>query len=337
MEISSYPLTKDIVKLLLKDNTTKQNLLFATDSYASFGFKETDEIPLNAVYNKDSEIPPLIKFRFEKDKETTKKRVKQKGEVFTPAWVCNAQNNLVDDVYLGKKEQFNREIEENHTWIINKKKVKFPKGKTWQDYVLSNRLEITCGEAPYLVSRYDAPTGTPIDVENRIGLLDRKLRVVSENTKSKDDWFFWTDKAYKSIYGYEYQGDNVFLARKNLLFTFFDYYEHKFKEDFSLISNDIVKSIARIIVWNIFQMDGLKCVIPLSCEKNAKLKQEPSLFDDAEFKQVVVCEGCKDREYIKNIRKHIGTYVKIKDWEKNKIIHFVDLIHDDDEEVKNGK
>jgi hypothetical protein len=39
-------------------------------------------------------------------------------------------------------------------------------------------MEISCGEAPYLVSRYDTVSGNIISVDDRIGLLDRKLRVV---------------------------------------------------------------------------------------------------------------------------------------------------------------
>ena len=42
------------------------------------------------------------------------------------------------------------------SWETNEEKIVFPAGKRWQDYVLANRLEISCGEAPYLVSRYDA-------------------------------------------------------------------------------------------------------------------------------------------------------------------------------------
>lgn len=56
----------------------------------------------------------------------------------------------------------------------------------------SKRLEITCGEAPYIVSRYDAATGEIIPIERRIGILDRKLRVVNENTETEEDWLFWT-------------------------------------------------------------------------------------------------------------------------------------------------
>jgi hypothetical protein len=41
------------------------------------------------------------------------------------------------------------------SWETNKEKIVYPKGKTWQDYVRDTRLEISCGEAPYITSRYD--------------------------------------------------------------------------------------------------------------------------------------------------------------------------------------
>lgn len=53
---------------------------------------------------------------------------------------------------------------------------------TWKSYVKYTRLEMTCGEALYLVSRYDNTTGEYFSVRQRVGLLDRKLRVVGENT-----------------------------------------------------------------------------------------------------------------------------------------------------------
>ena len=103
------------------------------------------------------------------------------AEVFTPSWVCNAQNNLVDEAWFGRKDVFNVEDTANHTWKANTDKIEYPKGKTWKDYVRATRMEMTCGEAPYLVSRYDATTGESIPLQERIGLLDRKLRVISEN------------------------------------------------------------------------------------------------------------------------------------------------------------
>ena len=69
----------------------------------------------------------------------------------------------------------------------------------------SRRLEITCGEAPYIASRYDAATGEIIPLERRIGILDRKLRIVNENATDEDEWFKWAFRAFQSVYGYEYQ------------------------------------------------------------------------------------------------------------------------------------
>ena len=59
-------------------------------------------------------------------------------------------------------------------------------------------------------------TGETIPIAKRIGLLDRKLRVVSENTETEEEWFTWTKRAFQSVYGFEYQGDSLLLARENL-------------------------------------------------------------------------------------------------------------------------
>lgn len=183
------------------------------------------------------------------------------AEVFTPSWVCNKQNNLVDEAWFGRKDVFNVEIDfdNGHIWETNKEKIVFPEGKTWKDYVRDTRLEITCGEAPYLVSRYDTVSGMPIELAERIGLLDRKLRVVSENTETTGEFLDWCQEAYKNTYGYEWQGDNLLLAREALLFTFLDYYRAKFGEEPLLKS---IQYIAYIISWNVWQMDGLKFCPP---------------------------------------------------------------------------
>ena len=68
-------------------------------------------------------------------------------------------------------------------------------------------------------------------MERRIGLLDRKLRVVSENTETTGEWLKAAQSAYQSIYGFEWQGDNLILAREALLYTFLDYYRAKFGKD----------------------------------------------------------------------------------------------------------
>ena len=180
------------------------------------------------------------------------------AEVFTPSWICNAQNNLVDNSWFGTEGVFNKEIllkNGTKSWEITKEKIAFPKDKTWEDYVRDTRLEISCGEAPYLVSRYDTTTGEFIEIENRIGILDRKLRVANENLDSTDKWLKAVETAFKSTYGFEWQGDSLLLAREALLITFIENYTHKFKIEPIL---ETIQNIAKIISWNIWQMNSVK-------------------------------------------------------------------------------
>lgn len=252
--LKQYP---EVLEMLLKDHTTQQNIYWATDSYADRGegYQFKDAIIADSITGDNGMI---IRPRSVKSKDEQTKRSKDMAEVFTPSWVCNAQNNLIDDAWFGKQGVFNAESPE-HTWKATTGKIEFPEGKTWKDYVRDTRLEITCGEAPYLVSRYDTVSGMPIELTERIGLLDRKLRVVSENTETTGEFLDWCQEAYKNTYGYEWQGDNLLLARESLLFTFLDYYRAKFGEEPLLKS---IQYIAYIISWNVWQMDGLKFCPP---------------------------------------------------------------------------
>ncbi|MBR4146098.1 MAG: restriction endonuclease subunit M, partial [Lachnospiraceae bacterium] len=215
--------------------------------------------------------------RVQKDKEEQQSRTKAKAEVFTPSWICNKMNNFCDEQWFMRKDVFNKE-KDDHTWIPSKKPIKF--GKTiqkdtpeWQRYVDSRRIEITCGEAPYIVSRYDTTTGELLALNYRIGILDRKLRIVNENTTDEAEWLEWVIRAYEATYGFEFQGDNLFLARINLIQTFMDYYEDRFGHEPAYMT---VKKIASIVVWNIWQMDGLKDTIPFGVPDDEY--QQLSLF-----------------------------------------------------------
>lgn len=300
-----------LLSILLKDNSSGKNLIWATDNYAQkgFGYGKNDHIDIYAITGANGN---LIKPRTEKTKQEQLSRVRDKAEVFTPSWICNKQNNLVDNAWFGRESVFNTETEKG--WTKNEEKVSFPDGKTWQDYVKAQRLEITCGEAPYLASRYDTVTGEVIPIKNRIGLLDRKLRIVSENTDDEQDWYVWAKEAYKSIYGYDWQGDNVLLARENLLFTFCDYYEDKFGV---YPIREYLREIAGILSWNIWQMDGLKFVIPESCHREESMQL--SLFDEPKIEE---CEGCLKN----NKNRHNGIYCYVMDWEKGKKVKFVTLL-----------
>lgn len=259
----------ELLDILLIDRTTNKPIFWATDNYEdaygeNYAFSKPILKELITGVNGNIIVP-----RAAKSKEQQEKRSRDMAEVFTPSWVCNKQNNLVDEAWFGRKDVFNVEIDfdNGHIWETNKEKIVFPEGKTWKDYVRDTRLEITCGEAPYLVSRYDTVSGMPIELAERIGLLDRKLRVVSENTETTGEFLDWCQEAYKNTYGYEWQGDNLLLAREALLFTFLDYYRAKFGEEPLLKS---IQYIAYIISWNVWQMDGLKFCPPGEepCEGN---------------------------------------------------------------------
>ena len=309
---------RSLLEILLKDKTTGKNIIWATDNYSKYGelYTSEKEIKIELITSRHGGV---IKPRVEKSKEERLQRVRQKAEVFTPSWVCNLQNNLVDEVWFDRKGVFN--IEKEHSWETTKEKIQFSdeKGKSWQDYVNSNRLEITCGEAPYLVSRYDTVTGEYIEVPNRIGLLDRKLRVVAENTDSREDWLKWATVAVQSSYGFEWQGDNILIARENLLFDVAEHYEAKFHE--KLQTQDLI-GFAKVIAWNIWQMDGLKFVIPNSCCTKEIIEED--LFESHMISKP--CEGCKLGYGEKSYFRHNGIYCKIRDWKENKTLRFVDIM-----------
>lgn len=313
-ENSVVKLDSELLTILLKDKNSGKNIIWATDAYADYGygFDKADEIYARSITGLNGNI---IKPRTEKTKKEQQTRIKDKAEVFTPSWVCNKQNNLVDNAWFGRENVFN--IEHDKTWTATKGKIEFPSadGKGWEDYVKANRLEISCGEGPYLASRYDTVTGKAIPIKNRIGLLDRKLRVVSENVQGEAEWFEWAKKAVQSVYGYDWQGDNVLLTRENLLYTFIDYYEAKFQV-FPI--KEYLREIAEILAWNIWQMDGLKFVIPNSCHNENVV--EYLLWGEEVHEEY--CEGCRKN----NRNKHNGIYCYIMDWEKNKRVKFVSLI-----------
>jgi len=249
---------RTLLPVLLRDKTTGRNIIWATDSYADLGsgFSDKEQIDCGILLRHTD----LIKPRVEKSKEDQAARTRKKAEVFTPTWLCNAMNNYCDEDWFGRKDVFNVE-QPDHTWTATEDAVWFPKRKTWKQYVDSRRLEITCGEAPFLVSRYDASTGDIIVPPNRrIGLLDRKLRIVNENAKSPDEWVTWAFRAVESCYGYEYQGDNLLLARVNVLLTFLDYYRECMEKDPDAA---LLRKLAGRIAWNLWQMDGLKDTVPL--------------------------------------------------------------------------
>lgn len=315
-----YSFDEKLLPILLIDRTKSKkdnihNVVWATDNYRQLGkgYSEWEEISPESILGDNGLI---LRPRVNKSKAEQEHRSRDKAEVFTAAWICNKQNNLIDAAWFGKDvASFNTETEDG--WKTNKGSIVFPEGKTWKDYVKDTRLEMACGEAPYLVSRYNVVSGEDIDIKDRIGILDRKLRVVGENTTDEAEWLEWTIIAYQNTYGFEWQGDNLVLAREALVYTFFDYYSEKFG---TMPTKAQTRKMAEIISWNLWQMDGLKGVIPGSCHED--VQEEMDLFGES-TKTVIPCNGCQNDD----IYKHNGIYCIIKDWEKGKTVRFIDLLN----------
>lgn len=261
-----------IAAALVADKTTGGNLRWATDFYSPLGpgFEAADELTEDCTATIGSR-PILI--RTERTRQDKIRRTRAQAEVFTPSWVCNEQNNLVDEAWFGRPSPFNDSSVGG--WETKRARVEFPPGRDWKGYVDKRVLEVSCGEAPYLVSRYDAVTGEPIPLEERIGLLDRKLRVVRENAANEGEWDKWTQRAFEATYGFDIQGDNVLLARENLLATFDD---HSSMRPGGPSPTSVRQSVANVICWNIFQMDGRTFESPYAFRPAAQM----SLFGESE-------------------------------------------------------
>lgn len=253
------PTVYGVLPILLQDKTMRRNIIWATSSYAYLGeyYRDNGQMTLTAVKSMSEDV---IQPRILKAQSEQQKRTRSHAEVFTPAWICNQMNNHLDEDWFGRNDVFN--TVDGQTWTPTSDPIVFPERgiHKWQRYVDSRRLEITCGEAPFIVSRYDASTGTYLKISQRIGLLDRKLRVVKENTDNEADWLKWAIRAVQSVYGYEWQGDNLLIARINVLLTFVEYYQACWQKE---LSARVLKKLANIISWNFWQMDGLTGTVPL--------------------------------------------------------------------------
>lgn len=243
IQFREYPL--DIVlNKLLEDKTTGKRIIWATNSYSEYGTNCCDRYEISPGVLQGTTPIPLQPRAF-KTLEAQQQRTKSKAEVFTPSWIVNKMVGHLDEEWFGRPDVFNKE--DGQDWDTVPEKIEFTDEHSWQDYVDRSVLEITCGEAPFIVSRYNASTGDLIPIKDRIGILDRKLRVVTENTETEKDWIKWAKRAYESVYGYEYQGDNLLIGRVNLLMTFIDYYQASWDR---LPDKNLLSAIVNIIRGN---------------------------------------------------------------------------------------
>ena len=157
------PEVQAVLDTLLKDRSTGKNIIWATDPpeklqtvmYEPVTDKSQITTQQLGLTHYEVVLPRMMK-----QTDTQQQRTRKKGEVFSPAWVCNKMNNALDADWFGLDAPDNFFTEElPQSWQTIPEPVPFDKSHKWEKYVDSRRLEVTCGEAPFLASRYDAATG----------------------------------------------------------------------------------------------------------------------------------------------------------------------------------
>jgi hypothetical protein len=272
-----------ILEILLLDRTasmpnTFRNIIWANSNYAEYdatAYAATAQINPKLI---TGEKDLLIRPRALKAKALQKERTRKQAEVFTPTWVVKKQNDTADEDY---------------------------KADDLETYTRRKWLEITCGEAPYMATRYDMETGKLVPIADRVGFVDRKLARINAEVSDKAEWQRLVELAYKSSYGFEWNGDSLLLARENLLYTYRDYYYAKWGDE---PLYGLFEDIAIIISYNVFQMDGLKYTIPLTEKIERAENMQLSLFNMGE----------QQEEW----RIVPGKRVRIMNWDTNKMEYF---------------
>ena len=131
--LEKYP---DVLDILLRDHTTQKNIIWGTSNYEELGdnYLKCKQIKSELITGLNGNV---IMPRVQKDTILQQSRVKNMAEVFTPSWVCNAQNNLIDNCWFQRKNVFNIEVStaNENGWETIKEKIVFPKNKNWKEYV----------------------------------------------------------------------------------------------------------------------------------------------------------------------------------------------------------
>ena len=282
MEAFAHRYSLSILETLLCDRTTGRHIIWADNEYEALGdgYKGDDEITAEKITGPNVNV---IRPRIAKAVEQQSLRTKSRAEVFSPAWLCNQMNNDLDEVWFGRRDVFNIEAvagDGAKTWVSTNEPIAFPKlkGHGWHAYVEAPRLEITCGEAPFVCSRYDTVTGDEIPVGERVGFLDRKLRVVTEKTKTRKEWVRRALDALRATYGFEYQGDNLLIARINVLETFAEHLRNRWGSD---PQQDELEQAAWIVSWNFWQMNGFTDAVPTN-KMGAEVESTLGTFEEPE-------------------------------------------------------
>ena len=107
INLQDYPV-RLVLRELLQDKTTKQNIMFATDAYTAAGITPRTPITVDLLLGMNTlDLQPRVL----KSMEEQNQRTRQKAEVFTPSWICNKMNNNCDTVWFGRENVFNTEVD----------------------------------------------------------------------------------------------------------------------------------------------------------------------------------------------------------------------------------
>lgn len=101
--------TPELIQLLLKDRTTRRNIIWASDSYSKMGlqYQPNKPIKINLITNGAGN---LIKPRSQKAKNEQIERTKGRAEVFTPTYtsipIYVKEKNIFNEQPAGLKVKF---------------------------------------------------------------------------------------------------------------------------------------------------------------------------------------------------------------------------------------
>lgn len=226
MKTNGFEIPEEVVRILLRDYTTNESIVWGT---ASYGYDENSHIDANDIMSGKVRLKPVYR-EFGKDSLIPIEQVKK-------------DNDEMFDVT----------------------------GKSSEEIICMKSFERHCNDAPHTVSLYDESTGDIVMLPFREGLLDRKMALINSLPLTHDEtnWKVCTSNALMSSYGYEYRGDHLYMARRNILCDVIDWYEDKFGKD---IGVDMMKEFADIISRNFVQMNESRGCIPFTDIKTRIMK-----------------------------------------------------------------
>jgi hypothetical protein len=182
-----------------------------------------------------------LRRRCDKPKAEQRARTKRRAEVFTPTSVVAFMNDHAEAA------KCNVPVEELDT-------------VSWRDRIQLRALDSCCGEGAFTTTLYDPITGEDIPEPERVGILDRKLRLVVEHAPmSLAPRYLLT--ALRTSYACDIMGDNVILARMNVYLAWLEAYRRAMGTPPSIAE---MNEACEVICGTVMQVDALTGMLPAS-------------------------------------------------------------------------